>query len=247
MKINPVAFNLFGLEVRWYGILIALGAFIAINIIEIMGNRYEYKNGLYKGFASDLGVFVIIFGVLGARLYYVAFEWEYYSQNLGEIFAIRNGGLAIYGGILAGMLASLFFSKIKKINFLTIMDTCAPAVPLAQAIGRWGNFINGEAHGGETNLPWGIWVDGIKVHPTFLYESILDFFIFLLLFFYMKKKQKFTGQLFFLYIIIYGFGRFIIEGMRTDSLYLGPFRISQIVSLVLVFVGGLLYFRKKRN
>ena len=242
MKINPVAFKLFGLEVRWYGILIAIGAFLAINVAEKMGKRYNYKDGLYNLFSSDLGIFVILLGVIGARLYYVIFQWDYYRENPGEILAIRNGGLAIYGGILAGLLATYIFSRIKKIKFMTILDCLAPAVPLAQAIGRWGNFINGEAHGGPTDLPWGIMVDGIKVHPTFLYESLLDFFIFIVLYFFVSKRQKFEGQLFTLYLIIYGCGRFFIEAMRTDSLYFGPFRVSQILSLILVVIGLIIYF-----
>ncbi len=242
MKINPVAFKLFGLEVRWYGILIAIGAFLAINLAEKMGKRYNYKDGLYNLFSSDLGIFVILLGVIGARLYYVIFQWDYYRENPGEILAIRNGGLAIYGGILAGLLATYIFSRIKKIKFMTILDCLAPAVPLAQAIGRWGNFINGEAHGGPTDLPWGIMVDGIKVHPTFLYESLLDFFIFIVLYFFVSKRQKFEGQLFTLYLIIYGCGRFFIEAMRTDSLYFGPFRVSQLLSLILVVIGLIIYF-----
>ena len=242
MKINPVAFKLFGLEVRWYGILIAIGAFLAINVAEKMGKRYNYKDGLYNLFSSDLGIFVILLGVIGARLYYVIFQWDYYRENPGEILAIRNGGLAIYGGILAGLLATYIFSRIKKIKFMTILDCLAPAVPLAQAIGRWGNFINGEAHGGPTDLPWGIMVDGIKVHPTFLYESLLDFFIFIVLYFFVSKRQKFEGQLFTLYLIIYGCGRFFIEAMRTDSLYFGPFRVSQLLSLILVVIGLIIYF-----
>ena len=242
MKINPVAFKLFGLEVRWYGILIAIGAFLAINVAEKMGKRYNYKDGLYNLFSSDLGIFVILLGVIGARLYYVIFQWDYYRENPGEILAIRNGGLAIYGGILAGLLATYIFSRIKKIKFMTILDCLSPAVPLAQAIGRWGNFINGEAHGGPTDLPWGIMVDGIKVHPTFLYESLLDFFIFIVLYFFVSKRQKFEGQLFTLYLIIYGCGRFFIEAMRTDSLYFGPFRVSQLLSLILVVIGLIIYF-----
>ena len=242
MKINPVAFKLFGLEVRWYGILIAIGAFLAINVAEKMGKRYNYKDGLYNLLSSDLGIFVILLGVIGARLYYVIFQWDYYRENPGEILAIRNGGLAIYGGILAGLLATFIFSRIKKIKFMTILDCLAPAVPLAQAIGRWGNFINGEAHGGPTDFPWGIMVDGIKVHPTFLYESLLDFFIFIVLYFFVSKRQKFEGQLFTLYLIIYGCGRFFIEAMRTDSLYFGPFRVSQLLSLILVVIGLIIYF-----
>ncbi|MDO5715976.1 MAG: prolipoprotein diacylglyceryl transferase [Tissierellia bacterium] len=250
MNIDPVAFSLFGLEVRWYGILIAIGAFLAVYTTDKLAEKKNYKNGLYQGVGTDLSLIVIILGIIGARLYYVAFQWDYYSHHLSEIPAIRNGGLAIYGGILAGILAGYFFCRIKKLKFLTVADCVAPGLALAQGIGRWGNFINGEAHGGPTNLPWAIVVDGQKVHPTFLYESLIDIGIFLFLYFYLSKRQKFEGQLFFLYFIIYGMGRFFVEGMRTDSLYLGSYRVSQLVSLILVGMGSFFYFyfsKKEKN
>ena len=237
MKINPVAFTIFGIEVKWYGILIALGVFLAIFFTEKMAEKKHYTRGLYKDISTDVSLFSVLIGVLGARIYYVIFEWEYYSQHLNEIFAIRNGGLAIYGGIIAGGLTIYFFCKRKKVNFLTLLDCVAPGLALAQAIGRWGNYINGEAHGGVTNVPWAILVDGERVHPTFFYESIVNFSIFLFLYFYLSKRQKFEGQLISLYMIVYGIARFFIEGMRTDSLYLGAFRVSQIVSIGIIIFG----------
>ena len=237
MKINPVAFTIFGIEVKWYGILIALGVFLAIFFTEKMAEKKHYTRGLYKDISTDVSLFSVLIGVLGARIYYVIFEWEYYSQHLNEIFAIRNGGLAIYGGIIAGGLTIYFFCKRKKVNFLTLLDCVAPGLALAQAIGRWGNYINGEAHGGVTDLPWAILVDGERVHPTFFYESIVNFSIFLFLYFYLSKRQKFEGQLISLYMIVYGIARFFIEGMRTDSLYLGAFRVSQIVSIGIIIFG----------
>ena len=237
MKINPVAFTIFGIEVKWYGILIALGVFLAIFFTEKMAEKKHYTRGLYKDISTDVSLFSVLIGVLGARIYYVIFEWEYYSQHLNEIFAIRNGGLAIYGGIIAGGLTIYFFCKRKKVSFLTLLDCVAPGLALAQAIGRWGNYINGEAHGGVTDLPWAILVDGERVHPTFFYESIVNFSIFLFLYFYLSKRQKFEGQLISLYMIVYGIARFFIEGMRTDSLYLGAFRVSQIVSIGIIILG----------
>ena len=237
MKINPVAFTIFGIEVKWYGILIALGVFLAIFFTEKMAEKKHYTRGLYKDISTDVSLFSVLIGVLGARIYYVIFEWEYYSQHLNEIFAIRNGGLAIYGGIIAGGLTIYFFCKRKKVNFLTLLDCVAPGLALAQAIGRWGNYINGEAHGGVTDLPWAILVDGERVHPTFFYESIVNFSIFLFLYFYLSKRQKFEGQLISLYMIVYGIARFFIEGIRTDSLYLGAFRVSQIVSIGIIIFG----------
>lgn len=245
MNINPVAFKIFGLEVKWYGILIALGVFLAILITESMAKKKSYKNGLYKDIANDVSLFAVIIGVLGARLYYVIFEWDYYSQHLNEIFAIRNGGLAVYGGIIAGGLTIYIFTRVKKINFWTLTDCIAPGLALAQSIGRWGNYINGEAHGGVTNVPWAILVDGQRVHPTFFYESSVNFLIFLFLYFYLSKKQKFEGQLISFYLICYGLARFIIEGMRTDSLYIGAFRVSQLVSLGLIVFGLAIRFIAK--
>ena len=237
MRINPVAFTIFGIEVKWYGILIALGVFLAIFFTEKMSEKKNYTKGLYKDISTDVSLFAVLIGVLGARLYYVIFEWEYYSQHLNEIFAIRNGGLAIYGGIIAGGLTIYFFCKRKKVNCLTLLDCIAPGLALAQAIGRWGNYINGEAHGGPTNVPWAILVNGERVHPTFFYESIVNFSIFLFLYFYLSKKQKFDGELISFYMIVYGIARFFIEGMRTDSLYIGAFRVSQLVSLGIIISG----------
>lgn len=242
MKINPVAFTLFGVEVKWYGILIAMGALLAIFFAE----KLSKKKGLYDDLVTDFSFFIIIFGIIGARLYYVLFEWEYYSMHKDEILSIRNGGLAIYGGIIAGIIVALVFSKIKKVEFWDLADIVAPGLSLAQGIGRWGNFINGEAHGGVTNLPWAILVNGQRVHPTFLYESILDILIFLFLYFYLSKNQKFKGELFSTYMIIYGIGRFFIEGLRTDSLYIGVFRVSQIVSLLMVLVGIIVIIRNRK-
>lgn len=242
MQINPVAFTLFGIEVKWYGILIACGALLAIFFAE----RLAKSKGLYDDVVTDFSFFALIFGVLGARLYYVIFEWDYYSLHKNEIFSIRNGGLAIYGGILAGIIVGFIFSKIKKVNFWDLADISAPGLALAQGIGRWGNFINGEAHGGPTSLPWAILVNGQRVHPTFLYESILDIGIFFFLYFYLSKHQKFKGQLFTTYMIIYGIGRFLIEGLRTDSLYIGMFRVSQLVSLGMVLVGVVVTVINKR-
>ena len=196
MRINPVAFTFFGIEVKWYGILIALGVFLAIFITEKMAEKKNYTGGLYKDISTDVSLFAVLIGVLGARLYYVIFEWGYYSQHLDEILVIRNGGLAIYGGIIAGGLTIYFFCRHKKVNFWTLLDCVAPGLALAQAIGRWGNYINGEAHGGVTNVPWAILVDGQRVHPTFFYESIVNFSIFLFLYFYLSKSKNLMVSLF---------------------------------------------------
>lgn len=242
--LNPVAFHLFGLDVRWYGILIALGVLVALAIAKNLAGRV---GGISPESLEDFLILAIPLGVLGARTWYVVFEWDYYSQHLNEIINIRQGGLAIHGGILGGIIAALIFSKRKGYKFLDLADCLAPGLVLAQGIGRWGNFINGEAHGGPTDLPWGILVDGVRVHPTFLYESILDVGIFLFLYFFLFKRRKFSGELFASYGILYSIGRYFIEGLRTDSLWIGPFRTAQVTSLVIIFLSILLILYGRKN
>ncbi len=239
---NPVAFNIFGIEVRWYGILMATGVLIASYIVM----DYAKKKGYEKDMIYDLLLTVVPSGLVGARLYYVIFEWDNFGWDFYKIINIRGGGLAIHGGVIAGLISGYIFCKIRKINFLELADMVAPGLVLAQAIGRWGNFMNGEAHGGPTDLPWAIVVDGIKVHPTFLYESIWDFSIFILLT-YLYSKKKFNGQLIFTYGILYSIGRFFIEGMRTDSLMLGPIRVAQLISILIIAVCAALYYYNYRK
>ena len=236
---NPIAFTLFGLEVRWYGIFIACGALLAIYFAEKL---IERDPRVPKDAVVAASIFALPLGIVGARTYYVLFEWDYYSAHLSEIFAIRNGGLAIHGGLLGGTLAVFIYCRVKKISFIELLDMLAPGVVLAQGIGRWGNFMNGEAHGGVTNVPWAINVGGQMVHPTFLYESILDVSIFLLLYFYVSKRRRFPGELAGIYLILYSIGRFFIEGLRTDSLYIGPLRTAQVMSLIVILLGILILF-----
>ena len=233
---DRVAFSLFGIDVMWYGIFIAIGMMLAVGIAVKESKRV----GLKEEDIMDLALFLIPLGVLGARIYYVIFSWDQYSGNLMDILNIRGGGLAIHGGIIAGILTGFVFSRIKKIDFFKLADTVVLGVPLAQSIGRWGNFVNQEAHGGPTDLPWGIMVDGQKVHPTFLYESIWDLLIFLFIFL-RRKKKKYEGSIIVEYITLYSLGRFFIEGLRTDSLMLGPIRMAQFVSLLGVAVGVVLH------
>ena len=234
---SRVAFNLFGINVMWYGILIAIGMVTALYI-----DMYESERvGLKKDTVLDLAFFLIPFGIIGARIYYVIFSWDLYANNPIMAFDIRGGGLAIHGGILAGLITGYVFSRVKKIQFFKLADIVILGVPLAQSIGRWGNYINHEAHGGPTNLPWGIMVNGQKVHPTFLYESIWDVLVFILLF-KTRKNKKYEGQILVEYMICYSIGRFFIEGLRTDSLMFGPIRMAQFISLVAIVVGIALHF-----
>ena len=241
---NPVAFDIFGIEVRWYGILISFGM--------LLGIFFAYREAKHQGYNPDdivdLSLWCIPAALVGARLYYVAFKWEYYKGNLMRILNTREGGLAIHGGIIAGVLVGYIFTRVKKIPFWKTADIIAPSIALGQAIGRWGNYINGEAHGGPTNLPWGIMINGIKVHPTFLYESLWDFGLFLFLLYYRRNK-KFDGEIFILYAMIYSIGRFWIEGLRTDSLMFMGMRVAQLVSVLLFIIGLFLLYtiRKKQK
>ena len=267
--IDKVAFSLFGRDVAWYGILITCGMILAV--------LYAIHLGRFEGISSDnmidLAFVIIVCGVLGARLYYVIFKWDNYLvtdapsflQNvvstLKNIIAVWEGGLAIYGGILAGLLTAYIFARKRKIKFLKLFDILVPCVLIGQVIGRWGNFINMEAYGSETTLPWrmgilysytdtgittGVWDIEKYVHPTFLYESLWNLVALVIVFCFYKKK-KFDGQMFCSYLIWYGFGRMLIEGLRTDSLMLGNLRISQGVGFVSLVLGILLivYFTKK--
>lgn len=195
---------------------------------------------------ENIAIWLLPISIICARLYYVAFSWDYYSKNLEDILKIKDGGLAIYGGIIGGVATVLIYCKIKKINPLNITDCIAPGLAIAQSVGRWGNYINIEAYGYETNsfLKMQIIEGGITkyVHPTFLYESICTFIIFIILS-KLCQKRKFTGQITYMYIICYSFIRFFIEGLRTDSLMLFNCRISQILSLLLfiVFVVIMIY------
>lgn len=240
---NPVAFNILGLEIRWYGILIAFGMLLGIKIAMIQAK----KNSIKEESILDIVLWAIPASIIGARIYYVIFNWQYYKFDFFKIINTRLGGMAIHGGLIGGVLAIHFICKFKKLDFIKMLDIIVVGLPLGQAIGRWGNFINKEAHGGPTNLPWGIIVDGQKVHPTFLYESIWDFALFMFLL-HISKKKEYKGQVFVLYAIIYSVGRFFIEGLRTDSLMIGPIRTAQLISLGSIIVGCLLHFYwKKKN
>lgn len=237
-EINPIAVKIFGREIAWYGIIITLSF--------IIGFFYSIWRGKKEGIKPDDMIdiaFSIPVAIIGARLYYVVFEMENY-HTFYDVIATWEGGLAVYGGIIFGVATAFFISRYKKISFLNVMDSVSPAIILGQAIGRWGNFTNAEAYGGLTELPWRMSIQGVNsgavllVHPTFLYESVWNLIGFVILSLLFKKK-KFNGEIFLMYISWYGFGRMLIEGLRTDSLYLGPVRISQILGGV-CFVFGIL-------
>lgn len=231
--INPIAFNLFGIDIRWYGILMATAMLAGVLLAMFRAK----KIGISADAIVDLALVVLPAAIVGARAYYVAFEWNQYNGDLLRIINFREGGLAIHGGVMAAVLAGIIYTRWKDLPTWTLADIAAPSIILGQAIGRWGNYINQEAHGGPTDLPWGILVDGVKVHPTFLYESLWNLMVLALLLIFEKKKA-FEGEILAWYAVLYSAGRFWIEGLRTDSLMIGPLRTAQLVSLALM-VGGI--------
>lgn len=240
---DPIAFSIFGVDVAWYGILIALAMFIG----TMLGIKEANRVGLGEDTLLDFLIIALPLSIIGARMYYVIFEWDRYRGSFKEILNIRNGGLAIHGGVITAIIVAIVFTKVKKIDFWVLADIAAPSLVLGQAIGRWGNYINQEAHGGPTDLPWGIMVEGTKVHPTFLYESIWNMGIFIFLIWYRKNYQKIPGELFLLYLALYSFIRVLIEGLRTDSLMLGNIRIAQLVSIMGIFIGVALFIYKRKK
>lgn len=248
-NIDKIAFSVFGVDIAWYAILITLGIVLAM----IISYRNAKKDKLDTNIFMDMFFYMIIFGIIGARIYYVIFNFDLYRDDLLSVFNLRAGGIAIYGAVLSGALTIYIYTKLKKQSFLSYVDCIVPGLILAQGIGRWGNFINREAYGYETNslFAMGLYENGkyITVHPTFLYESVLDISVFIILMIFFNKYRKNKGEVMCLYGILYGIGRFFIEGMRTDSLYIGPFRISQLVSIVFIVLGIILfiYFRSKNK
>ena len=213
LQLNRIALKIGNIEIYWYAILITLAFIVALLIYKKNDGKFEIK------FAdiTDLAIFIIPISLISARLYYVVFNLNYYISNPTEIINTRSGGMAIYGGIIGGIITCFIFCKKRKIEILNLTDYLAPGLAIGQAIGRWGNFINVEAYGAKTNLPWrmGIYEAGtyIEVHPTFLYESIATFFIFIILM-KISKNRKFKGQITYFYFIFYGFFRMLIEGLR---------------------------------
>lgn len=250
---NPVALQLGPISIRWYAICIVSGLILAVYLSMKEAPRKKIN-------PDDIIDFILIafpLAIVGARLYYVVFEWGYYSQHLGEIFAIWNGGIAIYGGLLTGALVLYLFSRRRLIEPIDFLDIAAPSVMIAQSIGRWGNFFNQEAYGAAVKslnyLPSFIrdqmYIDGSYRQPTFLYESIWNLLGFLLILILRRKPQFLRqGEVTAFYLIWYGFGRMIIEGMRTDSLMFAGLRVSQWLSMILILVGLaiILYQRRKK-
>lgn len=243
-QLNRVFIELGPITIYWYGVIIALGALLGLWI----ATRESVRRGLSKETFVDLVIIAIPVAILTARIYYVIFKWDYYSQNPGDIIKIWEGGIAIHGGLIGAFLVGYFFTKKRGLSFWKLADIAAPSIILAQAIGRWGNFMNQEAHGGEVtrtfleglHIPTFIidqmYINGHYYHPTFLYESIWNLLGFALLISLRKVNLK-RGELFLSYVIWYSIGRFFIEGLRTDSLMLTEYlRMAQFISIALIVV-----------
>lgn len=264
MVIDPIAFRVFGVEIRWYGILIALSLIIGIAVAYFIAKYRGQKEEEIINFAP----FAVIFGIIGARLLHVLANWSYYSKDLSYIFAFRRGGLAIQGVILGGLLALLVFCKIRKLDYWIWADILTPALVLGQAIGRWGNFLNQEAFGRPTSLPWGIYIapenrpyeyaHAEYFHPTFFYESIANFALFILLLlmhrFYKNKPGRMPdGIILTTYLIIYSLYRTFIEYYRVDSSYIGPVKVVYIINAIYIIAGFIIAnylvtkFREKKR
>lgn len=260
LTINRVAFTVFGISIYWYGIIIAFGFLLAV----LLAIRDSKKFGIEPDNLLDLVLFAAPVAIITARLFYVVFTWDLFRDNPLEIFNTRRGGLMVYGGILGAFLIAYIYGRKKKISFLNLMDLCAPFIIMAQGIGRWGNFVNQEAFGSQTTLPWRMngdipnaYLQGLNqnldlakwgVHPTFLYESLWCIAVlFFLLWF--RNRKKLVGEVFFLYLILYGFERFFVEQLRTDSLMIGSIKVSEFLSaaLVIVFTFFFIYRRTKLN
>ena len=252
---NRIAIDLGFIQIYWYSITMLLGVVIGsiVAYFEVKKhniNREEFFNMVF---------YAIVFGLLGARLYYVLFNLDYYLNNPSEILAVWNGGMAIHGAIIGALITMFYFCKKKKMPLLKVLDIGCVSLIIGQVIGRWGNFFNSEAHGGIVSLSFlenlhlpefiinGMYIDGNYYHPTFLYESCLNFICFVILILLRRNKKIKDGMLLSIYLIWYGLVRFFIEGLRTDSLMLGSIRIAQLVSISLVLIGIIIFIKSKNN
>ncbi len=257
---GPIVFEIGSFAIRWYGLLISSAVLIGLTLSQWLAKKRQVNPEL----VADLVIWLVIAAIPSARLYYVIFEWQQYAQNPGDILAIWKGGIAIHGAIIGGTLAAIIFARLNKVSVWQLADLIVPSLALGQAIGRWGNFFNSEAFGSPTTLPWKLYIpasnrpleyiDQAYFHPTFLYESIWNLLVFSLLlslfFWGLKHRDKLrVGTLSLVYLIAYSCGRFWIEGLRTDSLMLGPLRIAQIISLVMIGLGiwGLIWLYKAKR
>ncbi|KZE36427.1 prolipoprotein diacylglyceryl transferase [Bhargavaea cecembensis] len=251
--IDPIAFSLGPIDVRWYGILIATGIVLGFLVVQ----REAVKRGLHPDFMTDFLIWAVPISIVGARLYYVIFQWEYYQNDPGKIFRIWEGGLAIHGALIAAVITAIIYTRKHGVSFWKVADITAPGLLIGQILGRWGNFVNQEAHGdavpddwwGYSALPdWIVnqmTIDGVTYHPTFLYESVWNLVGLLLILFVLRRMNPERGVIFLFYIAWYSFGRFFIEGMRTDSLMASGLKAAQVVSIIGFFGAILIYLIRR--
>ncbi|MDP4094904.1 MAG: prolipoprotein diacylglyceryl transferase [Bacillota bacterium] len=266
IAVHQVAFKIFGIDIYWYGIILAVAFLTAV----LLGMKHSKRFGFVPDNVIDLVIFAAPVSIIFARAYYVIFNWDLYKNNFWDVFNTRKGGIAIYGALIGAVLTAYVFAKVKKLKVLELFDFCIPYVVLAQAIGRWGNFVNIEAFGRNTNLPWRMAVPpervtdmlasnnpanavgninpNLPVHPTFLYESLWDIGVFLILIWFRKRK-KLSGEVFTLYLILYGIGRAWVEGLRIDSLIIPgtSIRVSQLLAVILAFAFAVLFLERRRR
>lgn len=251
--IDPIAFQLGPFAIRWYALCIVTGLVLAV----YLSAKEAPRKGIRADDVFDFILYAFPLSIIGARIYYVIFSWDQYKDNILEIFAVWNGGIAIYGGLIAGFLVLFFFTRYRFINTWNFLDIAAPSVMIAQAIGRWGNFFNQEAFGAKVaNLDFlpgfirdQMYIDGSYRQPTFLYESLWNLLGFVIICTLRRKPQFLKqGEITLFYLIWYGVGRFFIEGMRTDSLMLAGLRVSQWLSIILLLIGlSLFFYRRKKK
>lgn len=246
LDINPIAFQLGAIKVHWYGIIIALSIMISL----ILAMRDTKKFGIKEDDMIDMFLIALPVSIVFARLFFVVFTWSEFKNDLMGIFRIWNGGLAIYGAIIGAVLSVFIYSRRKKINMLDLCDFACVYLPLSQAIGRWGNFTNQELYGSRTTLPWGMTgsvIGDVPVHPTFLYESLLNIIVFIVLL-RIRKNRKIKGSVFASYLMLYSVVRFLMEFIRVDEFGVGEIRYNQVFA-ALVFIGAIVWFvyLKKRS
>ena len=243
---NPILIQIGSISIRWYSALILLGIFLGYGLAEYEAKKFQIS----KDFMFNMTFWMVIFGLFGARIYYVVFNWQLYSHDLLSIFRFWEGGLAIHGGLLAGFITIYLYCKKYNMRFIKVLDIIVVSLILAQAIGRWGNFFNSEAHGPVTTLAIlksrhiipafvinGMNINGVYYEPTFYYESLWCFIGFILLIIIRNNKNTKIGTLTAFYLIWYSVGRFVVESLRTDSLLFGGFKMAQIVSIIMFIIG----------
>ena len=243
---DPVLFVAGPFSIRWYGALVVSGMIIGAFIACLEARRQKINIEHF----INMCLMLMVAGVLGARAYYVAFNWDYYGQDLIKILAFREGGLAIHGGLIAGGLAMAISGIYYGVGAWRSLDITAPSAVLAQSIGRWGNFFNQEAYGYQVDpgkIPWAMFIDGAYRHPTFLYESIWDLLVFFFLLWYRGRRNVMTGDVCLMYFILYSCGRLVIEGFRVDSLRLGVFRVAQVVSVAAIFLSLFVMYARHKS